>query len=498
MAQGRGRAPEDLGGLKALKPGDRNGGMVQVDAMKPATDRVPALMLGFIMLVGFAIRSWNIQAQPLWTDEGLTLLVAQWPIRDLLLSSNDPTPAAYYLLHKWLVGTSTDLLAIRAISLAAGSALIGGAYLLAREARVPALTVARLTALSFPLIDYSQEARAYSLLVLLSTLCAWALLRWQRTVRLKWLLLFGGLALACFYTHVISVFWIAPLCLIAGIKAWRELHLRRHLVLASALGLILAGPELIRLANYPPDAFSWLRQPDLLLAINTFHYVFLPFGLFENSHWQMGGQLTALAGACILSLLAWRAWVHRRGLRDWAESNPAALLVISLSLAFPAVLMIFGYFVKPLFMPRTLLIAVPGFFAAVALILSFEKRIATLAAVGLYIVSLLLTGTVRTKEDWRTAAFQLSQNVRPGDVILLCPGWKAPAFRHAFKGEVGAPLLVTWGNRPMLLEPQLGANDDWIDSYFEGFNVRRRLGEGSRILGKASRVWHVNSECRAY
>src|SRR5688572_6677054 len=143
----------------------------------------PALVLLAITVAGFVIRFVNIDQWPLWGDEGLTLLLGQWSLRYLFLVPIDPTPGLYYALHKLLLGPMVDAAGARYVSLACGTLLIPAAYFLAREIRAPALLTAALVALSFPLIDYSQEARAYSLLVLLVTCSAACFARWTRSGR---------------------------------------------------------------------------------------------------------------------------------------------------------------------------------------------------------------------------------------------------------------------------------------------------------------------------
>ena len=103
------------------------------------------------------------------------------------------------------------------------------------------------------------------------------------------------------------------------------------------------------------------------------------------------------------------------------------------------------------------------------------------------------------------------------DVSAGLPGL-APCLEHEH-GPQGLAVIVTSAQMSQpLLAQGLGRalRDDCVGRFIVnrkvaaaenrrrfllsllGFNVRRRLGEGSRILGKASRVWHVNSECRAY
>ena len=371
-----------------------------------------AFLLLAIIAAGFAIRFVNIDQWPLWGDEGLTLLLGQWSLRHLFLVPIDPTPGLYYALHKLLLGPMVDAAGARYISLACGTLLIPAAYFLAREIRVPALLTAALVALSFPLIDYSQEARAYSLLVLLLTCSAALFARWTRSRQQKHLLLALLLGILSFYTHLVSIFWLGPMCLAT---AWIA---RRQAVQPLLLFTLLAIPEIGRLLTYNPGNFSWLAQATPIQAADTLSRALLPFR--PTGWWLIGPAL----------LLAWRIWAHRKALSRWGCENRGAAFTLAALLAFPILIWLFGLVVKPLFMTRTILAAVPGFMAAFALLLKFEHRLARWGVAGLYAASLLVTGTTRDKDDWR----EIAQRVK-GDAILMCQPWQATAMRHALPAD---------------------------------------------------------------
>ena len=94
----------------------------------------PLIGLSAITLVGLFVRLAEIERWPLWGDEALTLLIAQWPLKILFLVPVDPTPALYYSLHKLFLGPMVGVAAARSISLLCGTLLIPVAYFLAREA----------------------------------------------------------------------------------------------------------------------------------------------------------------------------------------------------------------------------------------------------------------------------------------------------------------------------------------------------------------------------
>ena len=131
------------------------------------------------------------------------------------MAAENPVPGAsrsyaalYYSLHKLFLGPMVGVAAAGRFRCCAGrSSRLPISW---RGKRIPALLSAALVALSFPLIDYSQEARAYSLLVLLVALSATFSCAGRQTRQPG--ALFGTLAtcLLAFYTHFGSVFWIGP------------------------------------------------------------------------------------------------------------------------------------------------------------------------------------------------------------------------------------------------------------------------------------------------
>jgi mannosyltransferase len=133
---------------------------VPLSTSEPTPQRV-AWGLVLITLAGFLLRIAEAGDQPLWSDEALTLVLAKWPVEDLLLRPIDPTPGLYYLLHQWLITDSAGLVAIRGISIVAGTLSSPAIYAIGRSAigRSGGLLSAALLALSPALIDYSDEAR---------------------------------------------------------------------------------------------------------------------------------------------------------------------------------------------------------------------------------------------------------------------------------------------------------------------------------------------------
>lgn len=470
------------------------------------------LLLAMVTLAGSAIRTVAIARWPLWGDEGLSVTLAQWPARELLLLPIDPTPGLYYFLHQLIVPDNAGVALVRAISLVAGTLCIPAIYAVGRLAidRQAGLVAAILLALSPPLVDYAQEARAYSTLVLLVLLSAASHLWWGREIGrgsagTAPLLLMGAFMVLAFYTHLISIFWIGP-ALFAAVMHTVRLDCRRairHLLLIMLLMFWIAAPEflrmLYRLKLY--GGFDWLEQVSPIGFLITLGEVLLPSGLWNNRSAMAPEWFPVVAVLGLTGVLAWRLRSHRYSIADWSDNHPLALPVTAILLAAPLLIWLFGFALTPIFMPRTMLIGIPGLLLLAALMHQLGDRwLAWLLGAG-SAIALILTGTVREKEDWRSVAAALQKSWLPGDAILFCAAWKWPAFRHAQTSLLGGPILIPTGRGELFqIEPLAGGASDWALRYkrlTDGIPETKELGPAAiGVPFSPRRYWWVQSECR--
>jgi mannosyltransferase len=498
------------------------------------------VILATIFLVAIFLRLISIGSQGLWTDEALTIVLSNWSISDMLLLPTDPTPFLYYGIHKLLLSANSSVAAVRSISVVAGVMSVGVMYLLGRLAFGAAggLLTAALLAVWSSHVDYSQDARAYSLLFLLTLLTSLGLLYYAHLLhreatesheapsgRRLALVIFGLGNVLSFYTHVTSVFWIVLTCfLLLGIVVReRQIH-RTELLTIFGVMTIVAMPGIYRLVlqMLVGDSFDWLRQPGLIRFATANAEVFLPIGLWDNSLTKTLGISRICLGVVLAGAVALVGWAFlfddRRVLRRLQE-RPAVLWVILAYLTVPVVVWLFGFVARPLFLPRVILFCVPGLILLiVGFCFAFERRVAAragAAAVLLYGGSTLLFGTMRVKEDWRGAYEYLLATVPPMDVIAVCPNWNYPALRyHAVIPVASAVLAIQRGGRMVQIEDGLGTDRDWDKTYFHYFSERSLLVVlASRIAGRRApehntlvaaklelmpgqSVWRVDGFCR--
>lgn len=120
-----------------------------------------------LVILAFALRVYQLGAQSLWYDEGMSVALAGRSLATIARNAaNDIHPPLYYwLLAMWLPFAGNSEFAVRWPSVAAGTALVAGLVVLGRRLWTPKVgyLAAGLATISPYLIWYSQEARMYML-----------------------------------------------------------------------------------------------------------------------------------------------------------------------------------------------------------------------------------------------------------------------------------------------------------------------------------------------
>jgi Dolichyl-phosphate-mannose-protein mannosyltransferase len=177
------------------------------------------------------LRFLALSTQSYWYDEAITVELVRRPFSAMLgaVPQSESTPPLYYVLAWiWSQIFGTDEAGLRSLSAALGTATVPATYAAGRQfvSRRSAFVAAALVAVSPLLVWYSQEARAYALLVLLGAL---SLIPLRQAAGLRpggpltaWAV-FASLALA---THYFAVFLIAAE---AAWLLWRASEMRAAL-----------------------------------------------------------------------------------------------------------------------------------------------------------------------------------------------------------------------------------------------------------------------------
>ncbi len=172
-----------------------------------------ALAVAALTVLAAVLRFIGIGHQGFWFDEGNTALLVHFSPGKMLglIPKSESTPPLYYCVAwVWARLFGYGEAGLRSLSAVAGVATVPVAYGAARKliSERAGVTAAALTACNPFLIWYSQEARSYSLLVLLTgvALLAFAYARATPTPgRLLAWVLASGLALATHYYAILAI-----------------------------------------------------------------------------------------------------------------------------------------------------------------------------------------------------------------------------------------------------------------------------------------------------
>jgi mannosyltransferase len=354
--------------------------------------------------------------------------------------SESAPPLYYALAWAWTQVTGTGELGLRSLSALAGVATVPVAYLLGAElrGRRAGLLAAALVAVNPMLLWYSQEARDYSLLVLLTALAALYFVRALRhppgvprvgypygprtrgTSGGRDLVLWGVFSALALATHYFAVF---PIALEA---AWL-LHRRGRRALAGLWIVIATGLAL---------------TPLLVHQISMGHAEWIGDRSLGHRLWEAGATFVAgetgdvvarpetvlPALAPLLAVLACLVLLAVRGGREERRAGGTMLLLAAVTIIAPLALAVLDPG-KDYVLARNLLPALAPLLVAVAIgaTLRRARRMGAVAAGILIAYSLgfcvwVSASSAWQRPDWKAVATKLGEPEAPRAIVLWTLG----------------------------------------------------------------------------
>jgi hypothetical protein len=295
--------------------------------------RLPVIAaVGALTVLGAVVRFYGLGHQGLWFDEANTAELVRYSPGHMLglIPQTESTPPLYYMVAwVWVRVFGYGAAGLRSLSAVAGVLLIPVAYGAAAElvSRRAGIICAALAACNPFLIWYSQEARSYMSLVLLTALALLAFARARRdptpSAMTLWVVA-AGLSMA---THYFATLAIVPqaLLLLAA-------HPRRRTVQIGVAVAALCGLGLIPLAisQNGTGNDSWIASELLRLRLAQIIPQFL-IGTDAPARQPVKFAAFALA-AVALALLAYRATTSARAGAERRELR-GALIAAALAIA---------------------------------------------------------------------------------------------------------------------------------------------------------------------
>jgi 4-amino-4-deoxy-L-arabinose transferase-like glycosyltransferase len=392
--------------------------------------------LAAVLVLGAALRFYRLDRESLWTDEVLSVELARRPWPALLSATQEDGHPPLYLtaLRLWVGAFGDGETGVRSLSAVIGVATLAAFFVLAARL-LPmrgALLATLLLACSPYHVYYSQEARNYALLLLLTVLSYLALLAWDERPRPGRAIAYVAATALLLYTHVFGFFvWGAQILWTFARARQRGDGLAR--LLPSMAIAVLVLPWL-----FAPWTAMLLRQTS---ARTTGLHLTRPslWSLFTSAYQFTGAPPTAVVLLPAAALELYHALVRDEGQitaeggRELSRRQRAVLLLLWAALP-QLVPFVISQFAVPIYITRATIVTLPVLYLLAAAFLDRLGGRWCFALVSIAVLSSLGAQALyfkgRTKEQWREAAGTVDARAQAGDVVVFDAGYGRRGFDH--------------------------------------------------------------------
>ncbi|WP_421903678.1 glycosyltransferase family 39 protein [Maridesulfovibrio sp.] len=409
-------------------------------------------LLWAILLLATILRIYGIADESLWIDEGQTVAYATKSFAEIVkYCARDVHPPLYlFIMHIW-----TEIFGISETALRMISAIFGvlavyltykvGARLMNRNG---ALLSALFLAVSYMGINFSQEARSYTMLLCAILMACHGLLKFiERQDKPNFAYYAAAVALML-YIHTFTVF-IILFHQIYYIVDWAGRSGERFkrfvnwvgvnvgaLVLFSPWMYFLLKQVLAKLGGEGPG--SWVMVPDHITAYRTF--IQLAGGVLPLT---VAGL--AILGFAIVKLIPALRTRFSTPLEIPAETKSSLFLLLWFLCAVFTPFAV-SLVLSPIYVERYAIQFLPGFCLFLGLIMSgFAPIFLRSAVIAMFLTatahSLWLYYTTYDKEQWREVAQFIGENIKPGEAVVLSAPWIYEPFTYYLPDD-GDPRII--------------------------------------------------------
>jgi mannosyltransferase len=414
--------------------------------------RAERILLAGAVVLAAALRFAALDARGWWRDEAVTVRLLRLPFDELLrtIPDSEGTPPLYYVLAwGWTRLFGDSEAGLRSFSALVGTVTVVVVYLAGRElvSKRTGIVAAYFTAASPLLVWHAQDARAYSLLVLLGGLSFLFFVRLVRTPAPPNALGFAIASALSLATHYFAVFLVVPeaVWLLAARRT-------RRLAVLPVVAIAVVGAALVPLVLAQRGNVRWISEVPRYRRLIELVQEFL---VGPQAPWER--PTTVLAGLLAAAALL---LVPRRVDRQERIALRPAMVVGLAALALPLLLVLAGL---DYVLGRNLIVAwIPLAIVAAAGLTARRAGpegivvAAALVALGIGTVIGSAESPKFGAEDWRGAARALGPPPVGGRAIVLWPDAGLEPFRLYRPDAVPLPddgravsevVVATFGQR---------------------------------------------------
>lgn len=379
------------------------------------------LALGGITALGAALQVHAITAKSFWLDEGSSITMARldWFNFLRILWRREMNMVLYYLLLRGWLHLGDSVAWIRGLSVVFAVAAIPAIFLLGRKMLGTSfgLVSALLLSVNAFQVRYAQEARTYTLLVLLLIVSTYFLVSGMESGRRgdwNWYIVFSSLAIYAHFFAVLVVIahWVAlRLTSRIGVVAPGK-EIRPQFRRAARLVAVWTAPIWIFIATTGAGPIAWIPRPGVGDIIGLLKK------LSGNAETM---QLIVYSAFVILGLIAGAVAIRRRRPDSFAYVTLACWFLV------PLVIVLLVSIARPVFAPRYLMISLPAWLMLAAAGITAGRSRVLAAVLGLAVAGSSFAG-VRSyykadfdigRNDVRSATAYILDHAQPHDGIVF-------------------------------------------------------------------------------
>jgi mannosyltransferase len=390
-----------------------------------------------ITVLGFFLRFFNLGFNSVWLDEAYTYSFSIKTLPEIwqISASGEPNPPLFYWIEHFMLIFGNNEIVLRFVPALAGTLSIPLFFLAGREFfdRNVGLIASACCAFSPFLIFFSQEARAYALMLLFVTLATFFFLRALKSgTMLNWGF-FGAFSALAFWTHLYALVMIGSLIFYAFILFIRKERKNLEMLFISIVVFAVLSLPIIfitlqffvkRVGSSPVMGIQGLSM------IAAVFYRISGFNLHQIS----GFSILAMIMLGILFIIGII-------MTFYLDSNKGIFLVSVTVFTFG--ISYFLSFKMPMD-PRYLIFFSLILFIGIgmsyrALFIFWSNKCVVLMVIVLFLLAStpVLTHyyTSYSKTDWRGFSGAMIGRISPGDEVIFVPGYTSVPFNYYISPE---------------------------------------------------------------
>jgi mannosyltransferase len=435
---------------------------------QPSWPLVSVLTLALLAAAATVLRFLLLTRKPFWFDESFSVEVARLSWHDFLrlLWWREANMSLYYVLLRGWLHFGFSPFFIRSLSVLASLATLPAVFWLGSklfDRRVGLIAVALMSCNAYH-IRYAQEARSYSLFVLLATLSSGFFVACVRepalAERKRWRYVLASVLAV--YAHFYALLLVAAQWLsVRRLEGTQQSGARVAIPSALRRGWIWIGvavlPVLAFVGKTGAGQIKWIPRPG-------FHEL-LDYGEHLAGN---GGLLLLLlyAAACLAAVLPLRGRLFQLG-AGWDVLRHQFLLIW---LLFPVALALLLSLARPVFLARYFFFCLPALILLAAAGLANLRKTWMMPVCLAAMLLLSLQGTLSYYDDdfdlerdgSQAAANYVCDHAQPGDAILFHIAEARVPYEFV-RSLRGANLRSSPAAGPEVIFPRHGDHFDYRD-----------------------------------